>query len=137
MISLRNALCLDLMSVKMEMASSCLRVLVYVVFHTCSLSRFSDILFCMLVVELSISFRLGPFSRLILIYLGFLYSVCSISLIFPMLLVCKRCCLVSMVGSFITSRSSSMSWIVVCGGCAMLTSSAVASPVNDRGSIWC
>ena len=135
MISQRNALCLDLMFVKMEADSSCLRVLVYVVFHTCSLSRFSDILFCILVVELSISFRLGPYSRLILIYVGFLYSVYSISLIFPMLLVCKRCCLVSMVGSFIASRSCSMSWIVVCGGCAM--SSAVASPVNDRGSIWC
>ena len=120
-----------------ESASSCLRVLVYVVFHTCSLSRFSDILFCILVVELFISFRLGPYSRLILIYVGFLYSVYSISLIFPMLLVCKRCCLVSMVGSFIASRSCSMSWIVFCGGgrCAMLSSRAIASPVNDRGSI--
>ena len=75
MISLRNALCLDLMSVKMEMASSCLWVLVYVVFHTCSLSRFSDILLCMLVVDLSISIRLGPFSRLISMYVGFLHSV--------------------------------------------------------------
>ena len=120
MISPRNALWLDSMFVKMEAASSCLRVLVYVVLHACSLARFSDILLCMLVVELSISFRFGPFSRLISMYVGFVYSVCNISLILPMLLVCKRCCLVSMVGSFIASRSCSMSWIVDCGGCAIL-----------------
>ena len=117
MISPRNVLWLDSMFVKMEAASSCLRVLVCVVLHACSLARFSDILLCMFVVELFIYFRLGPFSRLISMYVGFVYSVYNISLIFPMLLVCKRCCLVSMVGSFIASRSCSFSWIVVVAPC--------------------